>query len=187
MALGHAVGPAPYVFQGALAVARVPGGAAFIEGCANQPLRKIQLQSATLRAVLDNITRSDPEYTWTIRAGVVNLEPLDGTPALLRVHVPKYDSDEIADAASAITVLASSPDVVRAAKKLGLDHNVSGSALSGISPNIEPPKKPLEIHLQNVTLLQALNAIVRANNGGVWMYREAHCGSVRHYGVSFVQ
>jgi len=187
VAMGEMSTPAPSVFQGAALVAGVPGGAAFFEGCADQPLRTIQPTGSTLREVLNSITHADPEYVWSFNSGVLNLEPSRGIPALLSMRLTNYDSENVTDAASAVTFLSSSPEVTSAANKLGLAHNVSGNALSGLPGEPQPPKKPLDIHLKNVTLLDALNAILRANKKGVWMYRETHCGSVSQYDIVVVQ
>jgi hypothetical protein len=177
--------PAFSAFAGAVLASGVPGGVAFVQGCSDQPLPVVRPQGTTLRGVLDSITSGDPSYVWRMNEGVVNLEPLQGIPALLTSRLENYDSQELAEPGSAMTLLISSPEVTRAATNLGLAHNVSGSALSGIGPGPRSPKKPLGIRLHNVTLLDALNAVVRANKNGVWTYRETHCGSVHQYDVTF--
>jgi hypothetical protein len=177
--------PAFSAFEGALLVSGVPGGVGFVQGCSDQPLPMVRPQGTTLREVLDSITGGDSGYVWRMNEGVVNLKPLQGVPALLTTRLKTYDSQELAEPGSAVTLLISSAEVTRAATTLGLAHNVSGSALRGIGPGPPPPKKPLGIRLHDLTLLDALNAIVRANKHGVWTYRETHCGSVHHYDVTF--
>jgi hypothetical protein len=172
-------------FEGALLVSGVPGGVAFVQGCSDQPLPVVHPHGTTLREVLDSITSSDSGYVWRMNEGVVNLEPLQGVPALLTTRLKTYNSQELAEPGSAVTALISSHEVTQAATNLGLTRNVSGSALSGIGSEPRPPKKPLGIRLHDVTLLDALNAIVRANKHGVWVYRETYCGSVHQYDVSF--
>src|SRR5258708_10374105 len=163
--------PASSAFQGALLISGVPGGVAFVEGCSDQPLPMVHPHGTTLREVLDSITAGDSGYVWRMYEGVVNVEPLQGGPALLRIHLKAYNSRDLTDAGSAVTFLSSSPEVTRAATKIGLAHNVSGSALSGMAQGPQPPKKPLAIRLHDVTLLEALNAIARANKHGDWIYR----------------
>ena len=179
--------PAFSAFEGALMLSGVPEGVAFVQGCSDQPEPIVHPHGTTLREVLDSITAGDSRYVWKMKGAVPNLEPSRGVPALLRIHLKFYDSRDLTDAASAVTFLSSSPEVTRAAAKIGLAHNVSGSALSGLAQGPPPPKKPLGIRLQNVTLLEALNAIARANKHGVWRYRETHCGSVHQFDVSFTQ
>lgn len=179
--------PAFSVFQGVLLVSGVPGGAAFVQGCSDQPLPMVHPHGTTLREVLDSITGRDSGYVWSMNKGVVNLRPLRGTPGLLSIRLKTYDSRDLTDAGSAVTFLSSSPEVTRAAARMGLAHNVSGSALSGIVQGPPPPQKPLGIRLHDVTLLDALNAIARANKHGVWIYSETHCGSVHQFNVSFAQ
>jgi hypothetical protein len=185
--IGDELLPAFSAFQGALQMSDIPGGVAFAEGCSDQPLPMVHPRGTTLREVLDSITGGDSAYAWTMREGVVNLEPSTGLPALLRTHLNTYDSSDLTDATSAVTFLSSSPELTRAASKLGLAHNVLGPGLGGMAQGPLPPKKPLSIRLHDVTLLDALNAIARANKHGVWIYRETHCGSVHQFNLSFVQ
>jgi hypothetical protein len=140
----------------------------------------------TLREVLDSITSGDPRYVWRMHNGAVNLEPLKGIPALLKTYLKTYDSQDT-DAVSAVTFLSSLPEVARAAAELGLTQNVMGPGLGSMAQGPPPRKKPLGIRLHDVTLLDALNAIARANTHGVWTYRETHCGSIRQFNLSFAQ
>jgi len=144
-------------------------------------------RGTTLRQVLDSITSADSHYVWRIKEGVVNVEPAKGLPALLETHLKTYDSGKLADAVSAVTVLSGSPDVVRAGARLGLTHNALGPGLGGVAPGSPSPQKPLGLRLHNVTLLDALNTIARANKHGVWTYRETQCGSVHQFNISFAQ
>jgi hypothetical protein len=179
--------PAFSAFQGALQMSGVPGGVAFMEGCSDQPVPMVRPHGTTLREVLNSITAGDSAYAWRMREGVVNLEPSTGLPALLRTHLNTYDSRDATDAVSAVTFLSSSPEVTRAATKLGLAQNVLGPGLGGMAQGSPPLIKPLGIRLHDVTLVDVLNAIARANKHGVWTYRETHCGSVHQFNLSFAQ
>jgi hypothetical protein len=86
-----------------------------------------------------------------------------------------------------VTFLSSSPGVASAATQLGLVQNVLGPGLGSMMREPTPPRKPLGIRLHDVTLVDALNAIARANKHGVWVYRETHCGPVQQFNVSFAQ
>lgn len=177
--------PAFSAFEGALHVSGVPGGVAFLERCSDQPELVVHPHGTTLREVLDSITSGDPHYAWRMHTGVVNLEPVGGPPALLKMHLETYDSGKLTDAVSAVTVLSSSPEVVRAGARLGLTHNALGPGLGGMPQGTPPQKKPLGIRLHDVTLLDALNTIARANKHGVWTYRETECGSVHQFNIGF--
>jgi hypothetical protein len=178
--------PAFSAFEGALQVSGVTGGVAFVEGCPDQPEPMVHPHGTTLRELLESITSGDPRYVWRMRNGAVNLEPLEGVPALLKMNLKTYDSQD-SDAVSAVTFLTSSPEVARAAAELGLTHNVLGPGLGGMAQGAPAQKKPVGIRLHDVTLLDALNAIAQANKQGVWVYRETHCGSIHQFNVSFAQ
>ena len=178
--------PASSAFEAAAQASGVPGGVAFLEGCPDEPKPAVQPYGTTLREVLDSITTRDSRYMWRMQEGVVNLEAAKGAPALLRTHLKTYDSGNLTDA-SAVIFLSSLPEVARAAAGLGLTYNQLGSGLGGTALGPSPPKKPLGVRLRDVTLLDALNAIIRANKHGVWTYRETHCGSVHQFNISFEQ
>jgi hypothetical protein len=186
-AIGDRSLPASLAFEEALQVSGVPGGAALVEGCADEPKAMVHPDGATLRQVLDSIISGDSHHVWRMRKGVVNLEPVKGLPALLQTHLKKYDSGDLTDAVSAVSYLSSLPELARAAAKHGLTQNVLGPGLGGVAPGPPSPKKPLGVRLHDVTLLDALNAIARANEHGVWAYGETHCGSVHQFNISFAQ
>jgi len=186
-AIGDRSLPASSAFEEALQVSGVPGGAALVEGCADEPKSMVHPDGATLRQVLDSIISGDSQHVWRIRKGVVNLEPVKGLPVLLQTHLKKYDSGDLTGAISAVSLLSSLPELARAAAKLGLTHNVLAPGLGGMTQGPRPPKEPLGIRLHDATFLDALNAIARANEHGVWTYRETHCGSIHQFNVSFAQ
>jgi len=179
--------PAFSAFQGALQVSGVPGGAALVEGCPEEPKPTVYPHGTTVREVLNSITTGDPRYVWRMHRGVVNLEPVKGVPALLRTHLKAYDSGDLTDAISAVTFLNSLPEVTSAAAALGLTHNALGPGLGSMTQGPSSAPKPLGVRLRDVTLLDVLNAIARTNEHGVWTYRETHCGSVHQFNVSFAQ
>jgi len=174
-------------FEEALQVSGVPGGAALVEGCADEPKAMVHPDGATLRQVLDSIISGDSHYVWRMHKGVVNLEPANGVPALLKMHLKTYDSKDLTDAISAVTFMSSLPAVARAAAGLGLTHNALGPGLGAMGQSAPSPQKPLGVRLHDVTVLDALNTIARANKHGVWTYRETNCGSVHQFIMSFAQ
>jgi len=186
-AIGDRSLPAFSAFEGALQIAGVPGGVAFVEGCADEPKPLVHPHGATLLQVLDSITSGDSPYVWRMRKGLVNLEPVKGPPVLLQTHLKRYDSGDLTDAVSAVSLLKSLPELARAAAKHGLTQNVLGPGLGGMAPGPPSPKKPVGVRMHDVTLLDALNAIARANEHGVWTYRETHCGSVHQFNISFAE
>lgn len=172
----------------AIQSAGAPGGViSHRKGCSAQQGPLVHPRGNTLRRSLDSIVQDDPSYTWTFADGVINLLPSNELPPLLRTHLETYDSGGITNAISAVTLLVGSKEIYSAATKLGLQMNPSGSGLGGVAPGTSLAEKPLGIHLQNVTLLEAMNAIARANTHGVWSYYETQCGSVHQFDLLFTQ
>lgn len=185
--IGNRPLPTFSAFERALHVAGVPGGVALVEGCPEEAKVTVHPRGTTLREVLDGITSDDSHYVWRLYGGVVNLEPSNGPPPLLRTQLKVYESGDVTDAASAVTFLSSASEVANAAASLGLTQNVLGPGLGGMPKGPRPLPKRLGLQLHNVTLLDALNAIARTNTHGLWTYQETHCRSVNQFNLSFSQ
>jgi hypothetical protein len=179
--------PVDSAFQHAMLASGVPGGQAKTEGCARLPEVEVRFSGTTLREALDSIVVSDPRYGWEVKDGVVDLLPVAAVPALLGIRISAFDSKDAKDIASAGTFLFALPEIRDGAAKLGLAKNGSGTGLYAIVPGSPPPHKPLDVHLRGVTVLDALNAIVRANRRGVWVYRETGCPTPSLFDISFAQ
>jgi hypothetical protein len=93
-AIGDRSLPASSAFEDALQISGVPGGVAFVEGCADEPKPLVHPHGETLRQVLDSITSGDSQYVWRMRKRLVNLEPVKGPPVLLQTHLKRYDSGD---------------------------------------------------------------------------------------------
>ena len=180
--------PSDEAFQKLLLTADVPGGQMMTQGCdAGWTGAVVRLQGKTLGDVLAHLARADSQYRWTIDDGVVNLVPAKGVPPLLEAHIKVFDSKETGDIVSAGGLLVALPDVRRAAASLGLTQALVSDGLGAIPPGPLPIKKPLGIHLRDVTLIDALNAIVRTNRRGVWAYSETHCNGASLFQVTLSQ
>jgi len=159
-----------------------------LEGCGSQPQKLVRVRGKTLRDVLDSIVQGDPVYQWEVRDGVVNLFPKAGLPPLLKTRLTSFDSGDATSGASAVAQLFALPEVREAAAKLGLVQALVSSGLGALGPGGAPVnKQPLSVQLSHVTLLEALNAIVRRAGRGVWQYTETHCEGTRSFQVAFSQ
>jgi hypothetical protein len=110
----------------------------------------------------------------------VNLLPYQGAPPLLNTAIPRFDAeDESLD--QSFWRLVGSPDVLNAKASPGITGTNKLQMFVGASeapplpghPKQEP--KRFTRHLRNVSLMDALNSLVRANGRGVWRYQEHVC------------
>jgi hypothetical protein len=134
---------------------------------------------------LDEIVTVDPDYVWKVEDGVVNLLPTQGVPDLLTVRIAAFDSGNVRSLATAGTYLLALPEVRERATQLGFSQAVTGTGLGAIGPIGSPPPKLLKVRLHDVSLLDALNALVRANKHGQWVYHETHRESASSFVVQF--
>src|ERR1039458_7755383 len=186
--IGDALLSVNLAIQTAILKSGTAGGAAIMQGCEEPSNSSVRFHEGTLREFLQAIVRADPDYRWEVKDGVVDLLPAKGVPELLRVRVGAFDSGDATEATTAESFLVALPEVRQRAAELGFDGAISGSPLGGIAPGAPPPPPPkLGVQLHDVTLLEALNALVRANKHGLWIYREIHCDSTKHYDISFME
>lgn len=171
-------------FEDLMFSAGIPGGQVLEEGCNAEVGPQTHLKGNTLRELLDSFAGVGSPYRWEVKDGVVNLLPAKGSPALLLTRIATYDSQKAADIVTATTFLLASPKIQDAAAELGLTQNVSGSGVGSVGPGPPPPREPLGLRLQNVTLRDLLNALVRINGRGVWTYREIHCPPKNYFDVT---
>ncbi len=165
----------------------IPGGAVITQGCTEPSDRVVRLQGNSLGEVLDDIVTADPDYTWEVKGGVINLMPVKGVPDLLTLRIASFDSGGATSVTTAKTFLFALPEVRMRAAELGFDQGILASRLSSVAPGTPPARKLLNVRLQDVTLLEALNALVRANKHGLWIYCETHCKSANYFDVKFTE
>lgn len=174
-------------FQNLLLVSGFPGGVAAPGNCDDKQERTVRLKGKTLHEALETLVHADDRYRWRVDGGVVNLLPVNTLPALLGTRVSSYDSRDAADIATAGAYLMGLPEVRQAAARLGLAKNGSGTGLYAIPRGAPPPRRSLGVRLQEATVLEILNAIVRKNGHGVWFYTETGCGDLRVFEMGFAQ
>ncbi|MEW6130730.1 MAG: hypothetical protein AB1757_27110 [Acidobacteriota bacterium] len=172
-------------FMESLLSARVPGGIVTILHCDNNlPIRHTSLSSGTLREAMNTIVNANPEYRWQINDGVINLLPVQDEPSLLNVRISKL---KVKDARSIETIrsnLFELPEVKEAIAKLQLTPGVK--FIVGPIP-LDPERRPkYSLECENVTVREALNAIVRAHGRAAWEYKEQRCDDKTIYNVNFV-
>lgn len=176
--------PAPFAFVNSLVITHVPGGIVRILDCADaQPALVGHLPQATLRETLDVIVQANPEYRWQVDDGVVNLLTARDEPALLKVRISKLEVKNAPSINAVLTTLQSLPEVRDAIAKLQLSEGVK-IIVGPRSLNLERPQ--YTIQLKDVTVREALNAIVRAQGRAVWEYKERRCSGTTEYSIDFV-
>jgi len=174
-------------FQTLILKSSLPGGEVITEGCGGEPHKIVRVHGATIGEALKSIVAVEPSYGLNVKNGVIDLLPREGVPPLLNVRIREFSSGTAADMSSAGTLLFALPDVTDAAVKLGLTRNASGSGLYAVIPGLHKQARRLDIDLRDVTVRDALDAIVKTNGSGVWVYRETLCGTSKVFDLNFSQ
>ncbi|MGH9357480.1 MAG: hypothetical protein ACRD10_15245 [Terriglobia bacterium] len=160
--------------------ANVPGGVATSEGCVVHPRKPLHVTGATLRQALDSIVTEDPQYRWVVDRGVTDLVPTDGPPPLLKTKFGEVEINNPADVWRSSARLFSLPIVLEARAQLGL--SIRGTLSAGPPPNLRPLPT---LRLDDGSVFRGLNALMRANGGGIWMYDQRSCHGAGDYSLNF--
>jgi hypothetical protein len=175
-------------FRQALSSTSVPGGIILTTNCDEEGEYEFSPSSASLRDTLDAITAADPAYKWSLESGVVNLVPkVDETP-LLSVRITKFELNNT-NLDFAADKLFQLPEVKERQAELNLSeirHEVGISELKKPSSSTGDDSNGFKVSCEEVTLRQALNAIVRAYGHAVWSYSERHCNGKDDARLAFI-
>jgi hypothetical protein len=165
-----------------LVTAHVPGGIVTIEHCDDRQASQPTLfTSGSLRDSLQEIVKTNPEYQWQLHDGVVNLLPTRDEPALLTVRINRLKMEDAPTIGAILGELFELPEVRDAIAKLQLSPGTKVVFGSG-----SPPREKYTVECRDVTVREALNAIVRAHGRAVWEYKEQRCDGKIVYTVNFI-
>lgn len=165
----------------ALSNTKVPGGIVRVFDCSEEPVKqRWEPKEASLRNILDTIILSDPQYRWEIDDGVINVLPAAGESAFLEIRVKKLRVRNATSVLFAYSKLMSLQEVKKAIIDLGL----TGSFERFQGP--PPDRSSFNVICKDVTIREALNAIVRADGKAVWAYQENHCKGKNGFSIDFI-
>src|SRR5262245_23787971 len=177
-------------FRGALGSTSLPGGIILPAADSHEDTKyQLNPSSVSLRDVLNAITSADPSYKWTFERGVVNLVPKEDQAPLLASRVEKFELKK-ANLDLAVSELLQLPEVKQRRAELNIDgpwQNISLlSSLKRPGTGPDENQEGFDVSCEDITLRQALNAIVRAHGRGVWRYYERHCNGKDYVGMDFI-
>ena len=174
--------PTILAFSHALLQTRTPAGIVRTLGCEREPaIQKPQPSGSSLRDVLNELVKTDPQYRWIVEDRVINALPVAGDPPLLQTHITEFRIDNAISASSAMYELMATREVRDAMTKLGFEEPL----IAGVfHPHPETLGHP--VHCKNVTLREALNEIARTFGNAVWYYKDDRCNGTHQYFLDFL-
>jgi hypothetical protein len=127
--------------------------------------------------------------SWQLRDHVVNLVPKGGVPALLttKLHSVRLHTFDNWASSAGMFELFKMPEIRRRLDELkirgGMQTEGGATAVSN-SPNPSPrPPRPIDINLQDVSVQDVFNAIVRSHGNGTWLYSEIECNGEKTFTI----
>jgi len=158
----------------ALKQQQVPGGIAVSYYCGGYQNHLLKPADDTLRSLLDAAVAAEPEYTWSVDNGAVNLVPRYREPLFLETAIPKLEISDAGTTNEALNELLAIPEVSKQASlELGI-RTFGGGGPYGYGPE-GAAKSKISLSLTNVTVRQALNAIARARGDAIWLLVNQEC------------
>lgn len=175
------------IFLDVLRGTRINGGFAEIAGCSGLPEGSLKLkQGTTIREAMDALVAANPSYQWTLEDEVIVLVPLGGVP-LLDARIVQFQVDGTdREIPATLGLLLRFPEVREREAQLNLKPALGQGGGPGVYDEHPIPRKdvPVHINIQNLSLREAFNKIVRASpKPVVWVYHENSCDADKTYTV----
>jgi hypothetical protein len=149
--------------------AKIPGGVVRIANCSHSDPEATINDAVSMKDLLDLLKLKSPEYSWKVDRGVVNVIPETGFPVPLDIPISDFHVKDVT-ALEAFNQLVNRSDLKAAFESRGL---FQGLELNGGGFPIS--KARITLDLKNVSLLEVLNSIVRADGRAVWGYTLNPC------------
>jgi hypothetical protein len=151
--------------------ARLSGGLGTIYQCSQSVRSQLTPSGSSVRDALDAIVSTDPQYKWQIKDGVINVVSRNEIPFLeLRIAefvLPSSTIDE------ALGQLLAMDEVKRGEVELGIGPQLLRGKIG--YPDTRKLGRKRSVKYENITVREALNAIVRANGPARWVYTQGSC------------
>lgn len=157
-------------FIEALHVSGTPGGALIVDRCGERKKEVVIPESATLEEAL-NIITGDQEYHWIANDRSVNLLPKFFALSPLDVKISRFEMKDVL-VSEAYRRLYELPEVRAALSARNLREPTGWQFIAG-GVNFE--RKRISLDLKDVTLREALNAIVEADGEKIWLFKVRSC------------
>ncbi len=165
--------------------AKVRGGIAIAGTCKSNGDPKISVHLAaglSVQQALESMRSAAPgPLTWQTGDGVVDVALGGDWPPILDFPIDKFEWTSDASVAEAVGSLFQKLGVERRLKKLGLVPGLESWSILQAAPRVfnPPPSEPPDLwHIYGVSMLKALNGIIRHYpNASYWFYDERRCGA----------
>lgn len=175
-------------FMRVLMAAEVPGGIEVVS-TRDEPIKHwLAPSNSTLREGLQSIVSVDTQYKLETLDGVVNLVLNDGKPSLLEIRLAKFQTGQVDTLDEALDYLLNLPEVRKQEVNFGsrLLRGRLGYFNSSGNTDADRPHRKLSLKYKNVTVREALNAIVRAHGRAIWAYKQGNSNGESWFEINFL-
>jgi len=130
----------------------------------------IDLENATLEAVLDEIVGQETGYRWELRDGVINIIPItcrdDFVEKLLSITIHRFNQPKKLGKFQIRDAIVDLPEVESLLKANGITASHYGYAYSYPTPNTN---EKVDLSMSDTDLRGVLNKVIRETEHNMWM------------------
>jgi hypothetical protein len=164
-----------------LRLAKLSGGIIEVNDCAHSVGRSKALHSYLftgfkIREALDHIVSENPDYTWEVNDGAVDLISLTGVPAVLNLSLAHFEISSQDSAVDAVAKLLQRPEVEKIISESKLKQEDKVHVLIGGAP----PRLGKAAIFNGASVMNILNSVATSNPyPAIWHYVET-TGNCNH-------
>jgi len=160
---------------------QTPGGALLIEECKESKPAVVLPATASRAELMDAIVATDKKYYWRTNGKSLNLVPRWFALSPLDITIKRFQVRNVL-VTEAYGQLYELKDVNEGI----LDCNLHEPAWRFLAGGVKVDKKRITLDLTNVTLGEALNAIVEADGQKIWLFKIRVCEGHNEYVTSLI-
>ena len=138
---------------------------------------KVSSKTLTVRAAINSLKPRDSGYDWQLQNGMIVMLPSSGTPALLALRLQNFDTKSEVTANEALGMLLNLPQfrskLLEIKAEIKPELGMMPIKRSGAS--LKETGKKFHFKLNNTTVIDVLNAIVKAHGTAIWSYDQYRC------------
>jgi hypothetical protein len=155
---------------------QTPGGALLLEECKGAKPTVVLPTTQSRSELMDAIVATDTKYYWRTNGKSINLLPRWFALSPLEIRIKRFQVRNVlvTDAYDQLYALKEAKDGI-------VGRNLQKPTWRFLAGGVTAEKKRISLDLTNVTLGEALNAIVEADGQKIWLFKVRVCEGRHEY------
>jgi hypothetical protein len=124
----------------------------------------LDLYDATFHDMLNGIVQSEPRYQWRESGGCIEVLPVSNGLSLMDIPIGSFQIKDVSRE-EAINELLNLPEVRAITMSMNLSRRATGNPPAGAG------ERKVSLNMNEVTLREALNRIIKQSGASFWLFR----------------